>query len=333
METNDQEITLLPPPPSVIRTLIRGFNTVASHIYLIILPVLLDLFLWLGPQVKANPVFDELAMLIKQTGQQLPQDANTILSEFSANFNLLSVLRTVPVGVFSLFSASLSTGSPLGQRMVLLTSTVQDVLLALLAANFIGMVLGAIFFHTVAKVSLQPKKDISLIRQILNVLGLNIVWTIFFILMYVPIILAALLISAIPDPIRTIVGLLLMIPASWFAMFYYYSFFPIFLFDVNIPESIRFTFKTIRFGLPTLGWFSIVTLLLSQGMDYLWRSAPATSWMSAVGILGHGFIATGLLSASFIYFLENMFWIELTLKRLNKSTEPGLPVNETNNGG
>ena len=328
METNKPDLSILPPPPSVIRTLVRGFNTVANHIYLILLPVLLDVFLWLGPHIKATPVFDQLGEAIKQSGQQIPQEITTLFTDFSMNFNLFSVIRTVPVGVFSLFSASLSSENPLGQNLVINTLSVEDVFVKLLAANLIGMILGAIYFHFVSTLTLQPKKHFSMPKQVANVILLNLAWMVVFIFMYLPVLLAAVLLTLIPDPIRSIFGLLLMIPVSWFAMFYYYSFFPIFVFDMSFWNSVKLTWKAIRFGLPTLGWFSIITLMLSQGMDYLWRSAPSTSWMSAVGILGHAFIATGLLSASFIFFLENMFWIELTLKTLNKNIEPGLPANE-----
>ena len=328
METNKIDLSTLPPPPSVIRALVRGFNTVANHIYLILLPVLLDVFLWLGPQVKAEPVFTPLGELLKASMQQIPEDVSTLLTEFSSGFNLLTVIRTFPVGVFSLFSAALSTDTPLGPKDVIATTSVEQVLLVLLGVNLIGILLGAIYFHLVSTKSLEPKSAQNPAQKVLNVVLLNLAWTFVFMLLYIPIGIVAVLLSLIPDPIRSIVGLVLMVPASWFVMFYFFSFFPLFLFNVNIWQSIKLTWKAVRFGLPTLGWFAIVTLIISQGMDYLWRSAPSSSWMAGVGVLGHGFIATGLLSASFIFFLENIFWIELTLKKMNKIIEPGLPANE-----
>ena len=50
----------------------------------------------------------------------------------------------------------------------------------------------------------------------------------------------------------------------------------------------------------------------------LWHAAPADSWMMGVGILGHAFISTSLLAASFIYYRDLNLWIETALQWLNK---------------
>ena len=43
----------------------RGFETVLSRISLIALPVFLDLFLWLGPQLSVAPLTAELGTLLE----------------------------------------------------------------------------------------------------------------------------------------------------------------------------------------------------------------------------------------------------------------------------
>ncbi len=328
METNKPDITLLPPPPSVFKVLIRGFNVVASHIYLVFLPIAIDLFLWLGPHAKANSIFGPAMDLIKQNTAELPAEMATALTEITSNFNLFSLLRTFPVGVYSLFSASLAGDSPLPERIVLADLTPPQILWSIVLVNIIGIILGTIYFSWVSRTALVAGEKSSFPRQLLNVIILNIGWTILFALMYIPVIIVFFLLALVPDPFRTILGFVLMVPASWFAMFYFYSFFPLFMFRVSAWGSITVTWKIIRYGLPTLGWFSIITLMLSQAMDYLWRSAPASSWMTSFGIFGHGFIATGILAATFIYFVENILWVDNTLKRFNIDTQTINPANE-----
>ncbi len=72
----------------------------------------------------------------------------------------------------------------------------------------------------------------------------------------------------------------------------------------------------VRYSLPNIGWFSIMAIVLSQGMDMLWRIPPANSWMTAVGILGHAFVSTSLLAASFFYYRDINLWIESALQWL-----------------
>ena len=45
------------PPVGVIESISRGFEMVAGHLGLILLPILLDLFLWMGPRVSFQDYF------------------------------------------------------------------------------------------------------------------------------------------------------------------------------------------------------------------------------------------------------------------------------------
>jgi hypothetical protein len=66
----------------------------------------------------------------------------------------------------------------------------------------------------------------------------------------------------------------------------------------------------IRFTLPTTSLFLLMVLLLSAGLDLLWRVPPDTSWLALIGVLGHAFVTTGLLAASFIYYHEAVEWLQ-----------------------
>ena len=76
MET---EQVKLPPPPGLIASLMRGFNSVANHVLVILPPVLLDLFLWLGPHLRLKnffqPFIDQLPSLAKAFPSNFPDVA------------------------------------------------------------------------------------------------------------------------------------------------------------------------------------------------------------------------------------------------------------------
>ena len=46
------------PPIGVIESLAQGFEIVAGHVMLLLLPLLLDLFLWFGPRVTFSPAIE-----------------------------------------------------------------------------------------------------------------------------------------------------------------------------------------------------------------------------------------------------------------------------------
>jgi hypothetical protein len=53
------------PPVGVIESLAAGFETVASHLGLILFPMALDVFLWLGPHLSINPIMQKSVDLVK----------------------------------------------------------------------------------------------------------------------------------------------------------------------------------------------------------------------------------------------------------------------------
>lgn len=313
MNEQPTQITTFPPPPSVVKTLGNGFNTVANHIYLILLPVLLDLFIWLYPGISVSKLTEPTLRYIAEFSSDLPAEAIQILSDLFKNFNLFTLLRTMPIGVASLFSASLEQINPLGPITPFEVSGLSQLLGFIILINIAGLLLGWAYFRQIADVSVKPIRP-SAFSQALNVLLITLAWLVFFLLINIPVSLLILLVGALSGLLRTIVVILLMIPASWLLLFVYYSYYPLFLNDLGIIAALKKTFSVVRYSAPTLGWFSIVALLLSEGLNLLWSSAPANSWVSMVGILGHGFISAGLLAASFIYFNQISIWVDDSLR-------------------
>ena len=108
----------IPPPPRLIASLSAGFDTAANNILLISLPVLLDVFLWLGPRLSLNKLlqpaidyFTANSPAVAPEGLD-PTLVTQVWVEFLNKFSLFSILRTIPVGVASLMSSKLPQISP-----------------------------------------------------------------------------------------------------------------------------------------------------------------------------------------------------------------------------
>ncbi len=109
-----------PPPPGLFASLMAGFDSVATHIALILPPLLLDLFLWLGPHLHLKnflqPVIDQLPSMAKAFPANFP-DVATIQAAWTGianQFNLFIVLRTFPVGITSLLGFEMPVSNPSG---------------------------------------------------------------------------------------------------------------------------------------------------------------------------------------------------------------------------
>lgn len=309
----------LPPPPGVIRAFVKGFDAVAAHPGVLTLPVLLDFLLWLGPQLKGQALIQPLLDL----AQQMPESGQTellmaSLNEFAAGFNLFSVLRTYPFGIYSLMSANLSLQTPLGMRLQLEPGGLFVALLLIFALTALGWLGGALYYHTVA--SAVFKKDApSMLWSLPQVVLLSGFWMVFFMALNVPLVILLAVLGLLNATLRFFIVLLLFIPFSWFLLGVFYSVHGLFALRQNVFLSVWNSFRMVRYALPNLGWFSLLAILMSSGLDTLWRVPPADSWMMSVGIFGHAFISTSLLAASFFYYWEVYLWIESALQWLKNN--------------
>ncbi|HET6846340.1 MAG TPA: hypothetical protein VFH29_05860, partial [Anaerolineales bacterium] len=80
--------------------------------------------------------------------------------------------------------------------------------------------------------------------------------------------------------------------------------------------SVLGGFRLARFTLPTSSLFVLTVLLVGTGLNSLWAVPVEDSWVVVVGLLGHAFITTALLAASFIYYQDMSAWVQTVLARL-----------------
>jgi len=325
MDPRASELPSLPPPPRAVTALINGFNAIASNVAIILFPAALDFFLWLGPRLKADallaPLMDALPEIQAQAPAEQAKVITQLMTDFHNGLNLFSIFRTFPMGVFSLMSTNISVKSPLGIRTAL---DVPNWLVAfgfILLLTFLGWVAGSLYFRSVSRAALKSQEGPSILRVLLQGMLLSVTWSLFFTVANLPVIIVLWMMTLLNTLLRTLLLVLLSVPVAWVLMVIFYSFYGVFTHSQNAFASTRNSIRMLRYGLPPLGWFTMLTILISQGMDLLWRAAPADSWMMGVGILGHAFVSTSLLAASFIYYRDLNAWIETALQWLKKQNK------------
>src|SRR5512146_2666958 len=130
-----QKLETLPPPPGVFGSLKAGFDVVSSHVLLILIPLLLDLFLWLGPRLSVSKAMGPLyGAVFEQVQQNLKSPADLqrlttfqqLFDELLQRFNLVSLisrLQTFPIGISSLLAKTMPADSPLGSQNIVQVSS------------------------------------------------------------------------------------------------------------------------------------------------------------------------------------------------------------------
>jgi len=313
-------------PPKLIASITEGFNIIASRIYLILFPLLLDTFLWLGPHFRVKNLFQPLVYHLLT---DMPELANPELADMSkwskelwdillSHFNLISLLRVFPIGIPSLMAGLSPIETPYGSASLFEIGSVFQVMLVWIFFTAIGIVLGCLYFDAISRATGKELSEFS-ISEIANSLSQIVIFTIIFFVMVLlflfPTLVLITLLSLISTALGQIALLFIFILAIWFIMPLVFSPHGVFVGHESISTSVTTSIRLVRNFLPGTGMFILTGLLLYQGLNLLWETAPDTSWMTMVGIFGHAFISTGLIASSFVYYRKGIAWMESKLRQ------------------
>ncbi len=328
METKENQISI--QPPRIMKAIIAGFNAVTNHIGLILFPILLDVLIWFGPQLRLDSLLSPLIesanrTLLAYNGadmQQIVESAGEAWAIIIDRLNLTSTLSTFPIGIPSLISGAGYKLSPLGTSPQIEISTFSIAVLSFLILAAFGILLGSFYFNAVSR-STQPEKTklslSNIINQIINSYGMILLMILVAVSLLIPGLFIISIFALFSPVLSQIVLLIVSFLLLWLLIPLVFSPHGIFINQLNVIHSITTSIRLVRAFLPSTGLFLLLAILMAQGLDSLWLAAPDSSWLTLVGITGHAFVYTSLLAASFVYYRQGLEWMEINLKQLNKS--------------
>jgi len=326
-----QKLETLPPPPGVIGSLKAGFDVVSSHVILILVPLALDLFLWLGPRLNVSDVLGPLYRILfdqVQRGFTSPEDLKRLV-QFQDLFNdglqrlnlvsLISRLQTFPIGISSLLAKTLPMDSPISTQNIAQVPSLLGLIGYMFLLIMAGWALGGLYFRWVSETALgKNEAEISAVRAIAQTFILSVIWLVALIMISLPLMLIITLLTFISPAVASAALFLILLMSFWLIIPLFFIPHGIFVRRQNAFYSIFTSFRMARFTLPTSGMFVFSTFILSTGLNYLWSVPSSDSWMAFVGIAGHAFITTALLAASFVYYRDMNAWLQMVFEELQQ---------------
>jgi len=321
------KIESLPPPPGVVGSLRAGFDAIASNVAVVLLPLALDTLLWLGPRLRVDrlfqPLFIELSRYARFGGIQsadlktLQENSNLLLEQLG-QYNLLSALRTFPVGIFSLMSGTMPTRTPWGSPSVIQVDSALTLFGWVILLTVIGWMGGGIFFRWVSLVVTESAQSVGFrfSQSILQTILLSVLYFMLAVMIGTPVLIALALVVAASPMLAQGMLLILGLLSMWLIVPAFFTPHGIFLRQQNAFSSIYTSLRMARFTLPTSSLFVLSVLLIAFGLNFLWNIPAPDSWMTLVGIAGHAFITTSLLAASFIYYRDMQVWLQTVFEKL-----------------
>ena len=322
MKTTNSQI--LPAPPHLFRTLVAGFDTVTNHIALILFPMGLDALIWLAPRLRlkglietmfSNLIYRSLAMATDVETTEILNSAKQIWMQLAERFNLLIFLRSYPVGIPSIMSSILPLEIPFGRPVTIEIISLGSVMALFILLTFLGVIGGTLYFSLVSQAAVLGKIQwrqqlLSWPWMSLQMCLLSLTWIVLIGGVSLPascaISIAALGGMTLGQCAVLLYGGLLI----WIIFPLLFSPHGILINQDKFWHSIKQGVRITRMTLPTTSLFFLSIFLITQGLDFLWRVPPESSWLMVIGIAGHAFVTTGVLAASFVYYERADLWIK-----------------------
>lgn len=321
-----EKLEKIPPPPGIIGSLRVGFDVVSSHVWLILLPILLDSFLWLGMRISAGDLYSTAVTGVLEALKTRPLPADEVKQllnsvEIFGRFNWMSWIRTFPVGIPSLEAFTIPAHemgtNPFSVRAVIELDSIWSLLgwsALLTVAGWIG---GSMYFRWVSMAVLGSEEaGISILRAIIQTFVISVVWTICLLAVLIPVSLVVSLAGLFSVTLANGLFFVILLLSYWLVVPFFFMPHGIFARKQNAFHSLYASVRLTRFTLPTSGLFVFAAFLLTRGLNFLWSVPENYSWMKLVGISGHAFISTTLLAASFVYYRDMNAWLQTVFAKL-----------------
>ncbi len=306
---------LLPAPPSLTKSLLAGFDAVSSKLGIVLFSIVLDLFLWMGPRVP-------LRSLVASLVEQLPVMTNKqVLLDASQELNLLSSLRSYPIGIPSLMASRGLLSAPIFGSWSLDVPSWNAAAVIWVCLTLVGIMLGTVYFSMLSVAALERKFDwkallLNLPWDYWQIMKLTVMMFLIAIGLSIPFICLFSLLGVTGFSTSMVFIFPYLMVLVWFFFPLIFSPHGVFVNRKNSWESVRESAKLVRWTFPASALFIGAALIINEGLNVLWRVPPDKSWFHLVGITGHAFVSAGLIAASFIYYHEAGLWVQKAAQKV-----------------
>ncbi len=330
-------------PKGTFACLTTGFEIVAHRPGLSLIPLLLELFLWLGPRLSITPLVDRLRGVFVQTlaqeGTSLTADQlqalHLWLNDLRLHFNLFALLKPSPLlGIPLLVDNPLgalfqtTTSTPWGTRGEIVVHSLWGLMGWGILLSVAGLGLAAIYWRQVGIAVLEyldlPDIGPSSWYEIWLRLVVTILVTLAFLIPLGGIATLAVGLSvALSVILGQVMALLIIAVAIYLGLQLQFTVVGIVQQRRAIVQAIYDSLILVQSNMQSFLQIASVTLVLFYGLNVIWTLPAPDTWARLVGGIGHAIITTALTAAIFVYYHEWLGYLRELQQLYIKRAEDG----------
>ena len=305
------------PTLGVIDAVAAGLDAVLRHPWLLLIPLALDLFLWVGPRVQAPAVYRLFEPTLSKMLTEMPtsdgrlavQELSKLLNAFFIQYNLFSWLSVGLVGV-PVVNAGVDATLKLvtgGLPLMWQIADLDGYVVLMFLFTGIGLFISALFWALLGGYVRGDQfhagrwlRDSLTVWKRLVLLFFLIVAAV--LLAILPMSMLIMTVGALSPGLASLVPALAMTVGLWALFMGIFTPHGIALHRMSVGRAVNTSVLIVRANLPPTAGLVVVIVAISIGMNLIWGELAADSWLRLIAMIGNAIIGTGLIAASLLFY-------------------------------
>lgn len=300
-------------PPGVVDTIGMGFETLLSRPLLIVPPVLLDLYLWLGVHISSEPVTMRLANWMRNRDnvsegavsaveQSTLQNINELAALWMPSLRMPSFLATIPN----------DTAYRLESWRPAMSLSTWSVVLAGIVLLIVGLVIGAEYLLAIAAAvarldpTSQRKPGTGVLQGAWRLASWYLVVVAVTLLVFWPFLAGFLAAEVFGTGSSFWLILFMFIPLSWAYVIFFFSVQAMFMDQTGPLAALRSSYQVVKSDSWRALGIIFAYFLVTVGFPQVWLTIATQPVGLVVSFLGHAIIGTGMIAATMVFYRDRV---------------------------
>ncbi|HEX7589178.1 MAG TPA: hypothetical protein VF478_12750 [Anaerolineae bacterium] len=322
-------------PLGIIDALSSGYALVVRRPWVLLLPIMFNLFLWLGPQINAQPIFDQAIVLLNASNPYTPNitpetqqglDAyKEMLKTEGGSFNVFSITALFALGVPALVGSESLATAPSRPPWFVVGDIGTLIGLCILFA-FVGVLIASIYLETIALAVRREGTVRTFVPRVLKSYvktgGLIALSLFGLIALFSPFLIGAGLISLLNLGLASFVLIVGVMLVLWTLLYMTFAVPAIFVSEANPAQAIWNSITVFRFNSWSALGLVFLIYLIQQGFLLVWPLFSDTPWGTILNVIANAFLGSGLIAAAMLFYHDRFTWLTQVRQRIRQQERP-----------
>ncbi len=292
--------------PGVIDTIGNAFAALSYRPYLIAIPVLLDLYLWIGARLSAQPLADQIERWIESGPSSNPAALESVRT-FGQQFDLFSLLTLTTPTLITDTTQVARLGGP-NPSIIGVVWWMIPILMFVL--TLVGIGIGMLYLTLIGYMVQGERLSLSGLvprtaRNILRMYGFILVVLGIIMLVGLPVLIGGGIVSqGIGVNLMPMLAMLLTLSAIWGVFLLFFSQDAIVVSNATPIQAIRLSYGVVRKNFGPALVFVGAYVLIRSGMPAALQVLTGTGWGVPLAVILNAYIATGLVAAGMMFYRD-----------------------------